>query len=76
MVLHFQTLNSLYSIHVEPVKGNWLLKILPKLSIAQPQTLTIQAIKADFENEGLEDFELFWDNKPVNTLYKAGLLSV
>jgi hypothetical protein len=21
-----------------------------------------------------EDFELFWDNKPVNTLYKAGLL--
>jgi hypothetical protein len=23
---------------------------------------------------GLEDFELFWDNKPVNTLYKAGLL--
>ena len=30
--------------------------------------------KEDYEKSGLEDFELFWDNKPVNTLYKAGLL--
>ena len=26
--------------------------------------------------EGLEDFELFWDNKPINTLYKFGLLEL
>ena len=27
-----------------------------------------------FEAAGLEDFELFWDNKPVNGLQKFGLL--
>jgi hypothetical protein len=31
-------------------------------------------VKTDYEATGLDDFELFWDNKPVNTLYKLGLL--
>jgi hypothetical protein len=34
----------------------------------------LQEVKEDYEAAGFEDFELFWDNKPVNTLYKAGLL--
>ena len=74
MSLNFQTLKSNLSISVEPEKGAWLVKILPQLDIQQPQQMSLQAIKADYEKEGLEDFELFWDNKPVNTLYKAGLL--
>jgi hypothetical protein len=74
MSLHFQTLKTNYSISVEPDKGAWLLKILPQLHVQNPQQLSLQTIKADYENEGLDDFELFWDNKPVNTLYKAGLL--
>ncbi|MCX6300540.1 MAG: B12-binding domain-containing radical SAM protein [Bacteroidetes bacterium] len=76
MSISFQTLKTTYSISVEPEKGAWLLALLPKLNIANPQQLTLQAIKTDYENTGLEDFELFWDNKPVNSLYKAGLLSV
>ena len=76
MSISFQTLKTTYSISVEPEKGAWLLALLPKLNIANPQQLTLQAIKTDYENAGLEDFELFWDNKPVNSLYKAGLLSV
>ena len=76
MSISFQTLKTTYSISVEPQKGAWLLALLPKLNIANPQQLTLQAIKTDYENAGLEDFELFWDNKPVNSLYKAGLLSV
>jgi hypothetical protein len=76
MSLNFQTLKTNFSISVEPDKGTWLLKILPKLHILNPQQMSVQAIKTDYENEGLEDFELFWDNKPVNTLYKAGLLRV
>jgi hypothetical protein len=76
MSLNFQTLRSNFSISVEPEKGAWLLKIFPKLQIQHPQQLTLQAIKADYEDAGLEDFELFWDNKPVNTLNKAGLLRV
>ena len=76
MSISFQTLKTTYNISVEPEKGAWLLALLPKLNIANPQQLSLQAIKSDYENAGLEDFELFWDNKPVNSLYKAGLLSV
>ena len=76
MSISFQTLKTTYSISVEPEKGAWLLSLLPKLNIDNSQQLTLQAIKSDYENAGLEDFELFWDNKPVNSLYKAGLLSV
>jgi hypothetical protein len=33
-------------------------------------------IKADYAAKGLEGFDLFWDNKPMNTLHKAGLLRI
>lgn len=74
MSLVFQTRKSILTINVEPAKGTWLLSILPKLSIQNPGQLTLQMIKEDYERTGLENFELFWDNKPVNTLHKAGLL--
>ena len=63
-------------MQVEPAKGAWLAALLPRLSVLNPAFLSLQQIKADYENAGLEDFELFWDNKPVNTLFKAGLLVV
>jgi len=37
---------------------------------------SLQEVKDDYEAAGLDNFELFWDNKPVNTLYKAGLLQL
>lgn len=73
--LTFQTKRSTFTIQVEPEKGLWLAGLLPRLTVGQPP-LTWQQVKADYEAKGLEDFELFWDNKPVNTLYKAGLLHV
>ncbi|MFM7721236.1 MAG: hypothetical protein ACKO52_08855 [Sediminibacterium sp.] len=33
-------------------------------------------IKAGYLAAGLEDFDLFWDNKPIKTLHKAGLLRI
>ncbi len=76
MSLVFQTKKTTHAISVEPAKGAWLIQILPRLSVFNPVHLTLQQVKADYEAAGLEDFELFWDNKPVNTLYKAGLLVV
>lgn len=76
MSLLFQTQKGPLSISVDPPKGEWLTGILPKLSVMNPQQMTWQQVKADYENAGLEDFELFWDNKPVNGLFKAGLLRV
>lgn len=76
MSLNFPTLKANHNINVDPEKGSWLLKILPQLHISNPVQLSYQAIKSDYESDGLEDFELFWDNKPVNGLYKAGLLRI
>ncbi len=76
MQISFQTQRNSLSINVEPDKGAWLLKILPALQVDTPKQWTVPLLKADYEAAGLEDFELFWDNKPVNTLYKAGLLLV
>jgi hypothetical protein len=73
--LTFQTKTTVFNIKVNEPQGSWLLAILEKLSSAE-KTYTLQDIKADYETAGLEDFELFWDNKPVNTLYKAGLLQL
>jgi hypothetical protein len=33
-------------------------------------------IKENYLSAGLTGFELFWDNKPITSLYKVGLLSV
>lgn len=74
MSLVFQTRKTTLTINIDPDKGAWLLTILPKLSIHNPDHLTVQMVKEDYERSGFENFELFWDNKPVNTLYKAGLL--
>lgn len=76
MALTFQTKKATHIINVEPEKGTWLLSLLPKLNVNNSVQLTLQQIKTDYDAAGLEDFELFWDNKPVNTLYKAGLLRV
>ena len=74
--LSFETKKETINIRVDKEQGTWLARILQILSISNPKTLSLQEIKADYENAGLEDFELFWDNKPVNTLYKAGLLQL
>jgi hypothetical protein len=55
-------------------QGHWLADILPQLSVYNNKLLTLQEVKDSYEKAGLDDFELFWDNKPINTLYKAGLL--
>jgi len=76
MSLSFQTLKGTHTINVDPDKGAWLLQLLPQLQIANTKVLTLKEVMADYEKAGLEDFELFWDNKPVNGLWKAGLLRV
>ena len=76
MQLKFETKKQTILIQVEPQKGKWLQEILNRASIYNSNQVTMQMLKQDYENQGLEDFELFWDNKPVNTLYKAGLLVI
>jgi hypothetical protein len=61
-------------IQVQKAEATWFLSILPKIEVKNPHSITIQDLKTDFEQHQLEDFELFWDNKPMNKLYEVGLL--
>jgi hypothetical protein len=70
----FQTKKETVNIKVDKAQGEWLLQILEKAAIQNEPMITLQQVKANYETAGLEDFELFWDNKPVNTLNKVGLL--
>jgi hypothetical protein len=74
--LSFETKTETHTIQVNQPQGKWLEQLLPQLAIHNIKPLTLQQVKESYEAAGLEDFELFWDNKPVNTLYKAGLLSL
>ncbi|WP_343702435.1 B12-binding domain-containing radical SAM protein [Chitinophaga sp.] len=74
--LTFQDRKEKFSISTTPEQGRWLAGMLEKLSVHQPKTCTLQEVMDDYAAAGLEDFELFWDNKPVSTLYKVGLLKL
>ncbi|MCB9047081.1 MAG: radical SAM protein [Chitinophagales bacterium] len=62
------------TINVSQPQGKWLTELLDTMSADGLNTRTLQSVKESYEAAGLEDFELFWDNKPVNGLYKYGLL--
>ncbi|MEQ1797710.1 MAG: B12-binding domain-containing radical SAM protein [Lacibacter sp.] len=72
--ISFATKKENSSIQVDKAKGEWLVSLLPKLSVHNEKQMTLQEVKEDYEQNDWDDFELFWDNKPVSTLYKAGLL--
>ena len=76
MNLSFTTNTSMHEIDVMKDHGEWLRLLLLQISIKNEKVLSVQEVKLSYETAGLEDFELFWDNKPVNTLSKAGLLRV
>ena len=76
MLLSFQTIKGIHTISVDPDKGAWLCQLLPQLQLVNPKIMTLKEVMADYEKAGLEDFDLFWDNKPVNGLWKAGLLRI
>lgn len=76
MELSFETLQSDLTIRLSKEEGAWLVSILPQLQLDNPKTMTRQELKTSYEAAGLPDFELFWDNKPISNLHKAGLLQL
>ncbi len=63
-----------FNIKVDEEQGKWLAETLNLLSVNNAKTYTLQEVKDSYEAAGLEDFELFWDNKPVSTMNRVGLL--
>jgi hypothetical protein len=73
MTLTFHDKKEIFTIQTNKNEGEWLLLMLEKISVSKNKIYTFQEIKSDFETH-LEDFELFWYSKPMNTLRKFGLL--
>lgn len=74
--LTFHSKQSVHNVKLDKEQGQWLTNILPELAATNTKTYTLQEVKDSYEAAGFEDFELFWDNKPMNTLYKIGLLVI
>ena len=70
----FATKKQTQQLQFTKSQGDWFIDMLPKLSVTNIKTYSLQEIKDSYEAAGLEDFELFWDNKPVSTMSKLGLL--
>jgi hypothetical protein len=73
MTLTFHDKKESFTIQTGKKEGEWLVQILEKISVSKSKIYSYQEIKSDFETS-LEDFELFWYSKPVNTLREFGLL--
>jgi radical SAM superfamily enzyme YgiQ (UPF0313 family) len=71
--ISFITKFSSLVIDIPRQDADWLLPTLEKMSIGE-SLMTLQEMKESHEAAGLEDFELFIDNKPMNTMHKVGLL--
>jgi hypothetical protein len=75
MTITFASDTTTLNISILATHGRWLLQILSEIKMANAP-LTRKAIEENYTKNNLEDFELFWDNKPMNMLYKIGLLGV
>ncbi|WP_348824543.1 B12-binding domain-containing radical SAM protein [Flavobacterium aestuarii] len=73
LALTFHDKKESFTIQTSKAEGEWLDEMLQRLSVCNAKTYSFQEIKNDFEIQ-LENFELFWYSKPVNTLREFGLL--
>jgi hypothetical protein len=71
--LTFHDKKESFTIQTNKKEGEWLVTILEKIAVANSKTHSFNDLKTDFETQ-LEDFELFWYSKPINTLREFGLL--
>jgi hypothetical protein len=71
--LTFHDKKESYTIQVNKLEGEWLVGMLQKIAVKNSKIYSFNELKLDFEIS-LEDFELFWHSKPINSLRNFGLL--
>jgi hypothetical protein len=72
----FVSKQSKTTVQFTDAQGKWLQIILPTLALNTSTTTTIAALKANYEQYVGDDFELFWDAKPMQQLKAFGLLTI
>jgi hypothetical protein len=71
--LQFHDLKDSFSIQLPEAEGVWLQKMLSQCQINQPQKIKLADMQDSFEQE-FENFELFWQSRPLKTLRSFGLV--
>ena len=72
--LTFHDKKESFTVQVSQEQGEWLSAFLGKASVSEKVITTFAQAKQNYKDAGLEDFELLWYSKPVNTLREYGLL--
>lgn len=72
--LTFHDKKESFAVQVSQEQAQWLAEFLDKSAIGSKSITTYSQVKQSYEDSGLEDFELLWFSKPVNTLREFGLL--
>ena len=72
--LTFHDKKESFTIQVSQEQGEWLTSFLEKAAVSEKGITTFAQAKLHYEDAGLDDFELLWYSKPVNTLREYGLL--
>ncbi len=75
MRLVFHDRTESFEVTVEKEKGEWLLKIFDWLNVKNGKKVTFAQLIADYETQ-LNDFELFWYSKSIQTIRAFGLLAL
>jgi radical SAM superfamily enzyme YgiQ (UPF0313 family) len=65
-----------FSLQISKAQNVWLMAILPQLMPNNEKILTFKDVQTDYEAAGLDDFDMFWYNKPFSVLTDFGLLAV
>ncbi|WP_221390629.1 radical SAM protein [Dyadobacter sp. NIV53] len=65
-----------WAVEAEVEIAEWLVEIMPKILIANPETYAFELLRNDFESLGLGSFETLVQSKTWADLRKGGLLIV
>jgi hypothetical protein len=72
--LTFHDKKESFTVQVSQDQAQWLEQLLLNINVNTGVPAQYSKVKESYEAAGLEDFELFWFSKPVNTLRDFGLL--
>lgn len=72
--LTFHDKKESFIVQVSQDQAQWLEQLLSNINVNTGVPVQYSKVKESYEAAGLEDFELFWFSKPVNTLRDFGLL--
>lgn len=74
--LTIHDLHESLTIKLPKLEGEWLLNILPRLSLSQQEPMSLGEVMKQFPSDGNAPFELFWESRAMRKIRDRGLVIV